>query len=178
MVAVSLIGAGEDAFERLFAEEYGRVASVALRITRDAAEAEDVAQEVFVRFARSRHAVDGARAWLYKAAVHAALNAVRSRRRRAARELRDGRLQQSLDANAQNAADPHRILERELQRAAVRAALLRLHPREAEILALRYAGFPYREIAEIIGVDVAQIGTRLARAERALKQELERETFG
>jgi RNA polymerase sigma factor (sigma-70 family) len=178
MVAVSLIGTGEDAFERLFAEEYTRVASVALRITRDAGEAEDVAQEVFVRFARSHRPPDGARAWLYKAAVHVALNAVRSRRRRAARELRDGRLRQSLDANAQAAADPHRILERQSEQAAVRAALLRLHPKDAEILALRYAGLPYREIAAVIGVDAAQIGTRLARAERAFKREIERETFG
>jgi DNA-directed RNA polymerase specialized sigma24 family protein len=60
----------------------------------------------------------------------------------------------------------------------LRAALLRLKPNEAAILAMRYGGLSYREIADAVRIDVAQIGTRLARAERALKQEIERETLG
>jgi RNA polymerase sigma-70 factor (ECF subfamily) len=174
VAATTLIDSAETAFERLFAQEYGRVASIAFRITRDAGEAEDVAQEVFVRFARlRREAADSARAWLYQAAVHTALNAVRTRRRRAQRELRVVRLQTPLEAGD---ADPARVVERRAQAAMVRAALLRVKPAEAEILALRYAGLSYREIAQIINVDIAQIGVRLARAERALKREIERET--
>lgn len=174
VAATTLIDSAEAAFERLFAQEYGRVSSIAFRITRDAAEAEDVAQEVFARFARANRPVgDSARAWLYQAAVHTALNAVRTRRRRAEREFRVLRLQTPLQGGD---ADPHRILERRADAAMVRAALLRVKPADAEILALRYAGLSYREIAQIVNVDDAQIGTRLARAERALKREIERET--
>lgn len=173
VAATTLIDSAESTFERLFAREYARVSSIAYRITRDAAEAEDVAQEVFARFARS-HAVehDGARAWLYQAAAHTALNAVRSRRRRTEREARVWGLERPLEHES---GDPHGIFERRAQNALVRAALLRIRPAEAEILALRYAGLSYREIADAMHIDAAQIGTRLARAERAFKREIERE---
>jgi RNA polymerase sigma factor (sigma-70 family) len=175
VAATTLIDSAEAAFERLFAQEYRRVASVAFRITRDADEAEDVAQEVFVRFARAKRRDDErARSWLYQAAVHTALNALRSRRRRAQREAREFRLQQPLDGGG----DPHEVAERRAQADMLRRALLRLQRRDAEILALRYGGLSYREIAGITGVDAAQIGTRLARAERALRREIERETLG
>lgn len=175
VAATTLIDSAQTAFERLFADEYRCLTSVAFRITRDADEAEDVAQEVFVRFARSSSRdFERARAWLYQAAVHIALNAIRSRRRRTQREAREYRLRRPLD----EAGDPQEVAERRAQAAMVRAALLRLHPREAELLALRYGGLSYREIAHVIGIDAAQIGTRLARAERALKREIERETFG
>lgn len=167
--------AGE-AFERFFAREYGRAVSVAFRVTRDAAEAEDVAQEVFTRCARSQRT--WTRAWVCTAVVHSALNAVRSRRRRALRERREFVLERTLAGHAEVSRDPQHIVESELAQAALRAALARLPRKDAGILALRYSGFSYREIADAMSVDAAQIGTRLARAERALKKEIERGTFG
>src|ERR1700716_2533631 len=75
------------AFEELFRTEYVRVVSVAHRVLADQAEAEDVAQDVFVSFYRA-HPADAsyAPAWLHAAAAHAALNALRGRDRRARRE--------------------------------------------------------------------------------------------
>lgn len=172
VAATTLFDPADAAFERLFTEEYHRLVCVAFRITRDPGEAEDVAQDVFVRFARTRRGGGGARAWLYRAAVHTALNAVRTRRRRAEREARSARLERPLE----DAADPLQAAERRAEAALLRSALLRLNPKDAEILALRYGGLAYREIAEVIGVGAAQIGTRLARAERALKREIERGT--
>jgi RNA polymerase sigma factor (sigma-70 family) len=170
VAATTTIDSAGGNFERLFAQEYRRVVSIAYRITADPAEAEDVAQDVFVRCGRSRLGdSERLRGWLYTAAVHLALNAVRARRRRALREVR-------YDA-PQSAADPADVVERNEQRALVRAALLRLNPRDAQMLALRYGGLSYREIAATLEIEAAQIGTRLARAERAFKREIERETF-
>ena len=178
VAATTLIDSAEPAFERLFEEEYGRVVSVAFRITRDAGLAEDVAQEVFTRFARSaRRDFAHAGSWLLRAAVHLALNAVRARRRRDERERREFRLRHALVVPAQAAADPQTILERDETAARIRSALLRLRRGDAQILALRYGGLSYAEIARVTGVDARQIGTKLARAERALKQEIERETL-
>lgn len=175
VAATSLIDSAAETFERLFVREYRRVAGVAFKITADAAEAEDIAQEAFVRCAR-RRALDAerAQAWVYRAAVHLALNAVRSRRRRIRREQRDYALGRSL----QSAADPQDVLEQDERRALARAALRRLKPRDAELLALRYGGLSYREIAAVLQIDAAQIGTRLARAERAFKKEIDREALG
>src|SRR5690349_10283036 len=119
-----------DAVERLFRDEYTRVVRVAYRVVGDPAEAEDVAQEVFVAFYRA-HAADApyAAAWLHRAAAHTALNAVRSRSRRTVREERD--------ASGRDAAvDPESAaLERERARE-VRAALARMSRSHAELLAL------------------------------------------
>src|SRR6266571_4596251 len=70
------------AFEGLFRAEYARVVGIAHRVLADQAEAEDVAQDVFISFYRG-HPADAAyaRAWLHAAAAHAALNALRGRDR-------------------------------------------------------------------------------------------------
>ena len=81
------------AFERLFTREYARVAAIAYRVLGDAAEAEDVAQDVFVSFYR-RHDPEASYApsWLYAAAAHGALNVVRGRARRERRRSEERRV--------------------------------------------------------------------------------------
>jgi|SRR5579883_647556 len=174
MVAATTLIDRDDGFERFFLDEYARVVSIAYRVTRDAAEAEDVAQEVFARTARSPRL--RAKGLLYTAAVHSALNLVRAKQRRTAREARRLRLERALEQGGGGQSDPQQVLERRMDVQAVRTALLRLPQRDAELLALRYSGMPYREIASTLNLDAAQIGTRLARAERALKKEIDRET--
>ncbi len=135
-----------------------------------------MAQDVFVQFARRRPCgLHAAKTWLYTAAVRAALNAVRARRRRAERQMREFRLSASLERSREGTGDPQEILERRQEALMLRAALARIGRSHAQILALRYGGLSYREIAEIAGVRADQVGTRLVRAERALKREIERE---
>jgi RNA polymerase sigma factor (sigma-70 family) len=155
-----------DPFDRLFLREYGRVVAIAQKVVDDRAEAEDVAQEVFWDLHRRRHTeAPYARAWLFKAAAHTALNRVRSRKRREKRELT------TLD-RATTSADPSQIVEREQEREEVRAALQRLPRKAASVLALRYSGLSYVEVAQALGVGTNQIGTLLRRAEQALRKEM------
>lgn len=154
------------AFEVLFRREYARVVAIAQRVVRDADEAEDVAQDVFVSFYRT-HPADApyAPAWLHAAAAHTALNWIRSRDRRAKRET----------ANAHErdvAVDPAQQAEASETRAEVRAALARLDERSASLLALRYGGLSYEEIAAALGLRRSSIGTFLARAEDAFRREV------
>src|SRR5258707_11145061 len=130
------------AFERLFRAEYARVVRVAYRVVGDRAEAEDVAQDVFVAFYRA-HPADAAyaAAWLHQAAAHAALNVIRARTRRVAREERDALARETL-ADPESAA-----LERERARE-VRAALARMPRAAATLPALRYSGLSYAERSE------------------------------
>ena len=160
----------EDAFERLFRAEYAKVAGIAGRILFDAHAAEDVAQDVFVSFHRL-HSPDSpfAAKWLYTAVAHAALNALRGRRRRERREFED-----AADARAIDRCDnPLASIESHERRVAVRRALGRINAKHATVLALRYAGLTYAEVANALGVDTGQIGTMLRRAEAALKKEFD-----
>jgi len=154
------------AFEQLFRAEYARVVRIAYRVTGDQGTAEDVAQDVFIAYYRSHPAdVPYAAPWLHRAAAHTALNAVRSRARRTAREERD-----ALDRDA--SADPEgAALERERARE-VRAALARMPRGPAELLALRYSGLSYAEVAAATGTKIDQVGTRLRRAHDAFRKEV------
>ena len=152
-------------FERLFRAEYGRVVAVANRVLADAAEAEDVAQEVFWDLHRRHpHGMPQAERWLHAATVHTALNRIRSRKRRERRE----RL-----AEPAQSADPeglHLVAE---DRRRVREALARLPEKKAAVLALRYSGLSYAEVASALRVSTGQVGTLLRRAEAALLKQLE-----
>src|SRR5437660_6808588 len=118
------------AFERLFRAEYARVVRVAFRVVADQDEAEDVAQEVFLSFYRAHPATaDYAAAWLHAAAAHTALNALRSRGRRATRE---GAQAIRYDAAS---PDPVEAVATAETRAEVRAILARLSDRDAALLA-------------------------------------------
>src|SRR5438045_8664415 len=132
------------AFESLFRAEYGRVVGIAQRVLGDQAEAEDVAQDVFVSFYRG-HPADApyARAWLHAAAAHAALNALRGRDRRSRREAAQA---MPLDTPAVD-DDPASIVAASETRDEVRAVLARLPERSAAMLALRYAGLSYADIS-------------------------------
>src|SRR6266542_658473 len=123
------MGAIAAAFEQLFRAEYATVERLAYRVDGDQGDAEDVAQDVFIAFYRS-HPADApyAAPWLRRAAAHTALNAIRSRSRRTAREERDATLRDAV-------ADPEgAALERERARE-VRAVLARIPRGSAELLA-------------------------------------------
>ena len=158
-------------FERLFMAEYGKVVAVANRVLADRTEAEDVAQEVFLDFHR-KHRADAsyAPAWLHRAAVHTALNRIRSRQRRQRRELAEAR-----DSHHE-VVDPQQVVEIEEDRRRVRRALSRLPTKAASVLALRYSGLSYVEVGSALGVGAGQVGTLLRRAEQALRKEMTRAT--
>lgn len=160
------------AFEALFRAEYHRVRAIAARTGLDLAQAEDVAQEVFAQFLR-RHRADApfAAAWVRRAAAHLALNAIRAQTRRGRRELRDSIASRSHDDAAAANSTPDRIIEAEEERREVRAVMSRLSTRHAAVLALRYSGMSYAEVAAAVGIPPAHVGTLLRRAEIAFKKE-------
>jgi len=161
-----------DPFERLFLQEYPKVVAIAYRVLADRPAAEDVAQEVFMKFHRS-HSPDSERAsgWLHAAAVHSALNVVRGERRRALRETAH-----ALDPVKTPVESPERLVEQLEQRRDVRRALSRLPQRTAALLMLRHSGLSYAEVATAMGIKVGNVGTLLRRAEDALRKEVSRAT--
>jgi RNA polymerase sigma factor (sigma-70 family) len=153
--------------EHVFRSSYPRVVAVAARVLGSRDEAEDVAQEVFLTFGRSSVPAAEALGWLSVAAVHTALNHLRSGRRRASREdaAGDGQAVFPDAADAVVARDEHRR---------VRAALARLPRKQAVALILRHSGLSYAEIAAALDLSPGSVGTTVRRAESALSKELNR----
>jgi RNA polymerase sigma-70 factor (ECF subfamily) len=166
-----------DSVAALFARHHGAVLRAAHRVTGSAADAEDVLQTVFMRLLR-RPAGPGddrldlsqsAAGYLHRAAVNAALDLLRSRRR--------SRLVAFGDVEREPVDDRHpdperRFGHRELGRR-LRAAMARLSPRQAEIFALRYLeGMGNLEIARLLGSSQTAIAVVLHRARRRLQREL------
>jgi RNA polymerase sigma factor (sigma-70 family) len=153
--------------EQVFRAAYPRVVRVAARVLGSRDEAEDVAQEVFLAFARSSVPAGPALGWLSVAAAHTALNHLRSGRRRASREEAAG----DGDAVAPDIADAVVTLD---ERRRVRAALARLPRRQAVALVLRHSGLSYAEVAAALDLSPGSVGTTVRRAESALRKELNR----
>jgi RNA polymerase sigma factor (sigma-70 family) len=173
---LGLAVAPADRFEILFITHYPRVVAIARRIVGEGHLAEDVAQDVFASFYNRSHPLNADRAagWLYTAAAHTALNVVRGNRRRARREVVDAGAGASLDNAAVHEFDPEHQLEARELRDQVRTALRSLSTKHSTILALRYGGLTYAEVAAALDIGINQVGTLLARAEAAFKREITR----
>lgn len=160
----------EAAFEEIFRRYYATVYTVLLRITGSPEEAEDLAQEVFLRLYErplAADAGDNIGGWLYRVASNSGFNAVRSRRRLRHRLLRWARLERPVAKSASSVASE---VERSADAEAVRQTLAKLSERDRTALVLRHSGVSYAEIAEALGVKTNAVGTILVRAERALRK--------
>lgn len=155
-------------FDEVFMAQWAKVVRIAQRVLGPGSAAEDVAQDAFLSYYRRFGDATPERPgpWLYAAATHGALNALRAQRRRDRREAEDGL------EHRQTAPDPAaQVVAREAGEE-LRDAMRRLRPTSAAILALRYAGLHYHEIAETLDIPLDQVGTRLRRAEIALRKEI------
>ncbi|MDA8189792.1 MAG: sigma-70 family RNA polymerase sigma factor [Dehalococcoidales bacterium] len=160
----------EQRFEALFHQHYCGIVSLLYRLLGTTEEAEELAQEAFLRLARDPviwRPGDEPLPWLRRVALNLGYNALRSRHREMDRLQRNARLEEPLESALPS--DPETSALRIEERAQVRQALARLSPRYQACLLLRHSGLSYREIASAIGVAPGSVGTLLARAEEAFR---------
>jgi RNA polymerase sigma factor (sigma-70 family) len=150
-------------FERLVTAYQPVIFRAAYLILRDRSEAEDVAQETFVRAYRAMQRTDpgdGVRAWLYRIAVNTALNEVRRRKRQSAAYTR---------AAESDAAAPFDTETRSV----VADAIDRLPERLRIAVICRYfLDLSERETAAALGVRPGTVKSRLHLARKALETDL------
>jgi RNA polymerase sigma-70 factor, ECF subfamily len=159
--------------EAIFVQHHKAVFRAAYRITGNAMDAEDVLQTVFMRLLRREEAIDlsqSAASYLHRAAVNAALDLLRARRRARAVALDD--VADGLTDDRQ--AGPERLSNSlELGRH-LRVALTQLPPRQAEIFTLRYLeGMGNLDIARLLGASQTSVAVVLHRARHRLQRELQ-----
>jgi RNA polymerase sigma-70 factor, ECF subfamily len=151
--------------ETVFDSHYKRIARIVGRIIGDPSRAEDLAVEAFWRLWRTPLAQgDNAGGWLYRTAVRLAIDELRMRARQA-------RYEPLLNFFSPSPRTPHDLLFTDLQQAQVRAVLASLRPTDAELLLLRSDGLPYDELAAVLSLNPASVGTLLSRAKAAFRKE-------
>ncbi len=156
----------EPAFEALYQQHHRRVYGVLFRLLGDRTDAEDVAQQVFLKLYHSwqHHLFDEAKVvgWLYRVAVNEGYNALRSQKRRNAWYEKFDRLWPF----SRSAPDPARLVEGEEAQAQVRQILAGMKPCDAKLLLLRHSGLSYRELATALEIPPGSIGPMLTQARR------------
>lgn len=149
------------ALGELFVEHGDRVYRTALRLTGNGSDAEDITQELFVRLPAALRGFTGGQAsfasWIRRVAVRQALMQLRGARRR--REV-------SVDGVASLVARTDEALER----LTIEAALARISGEHRTVFLLKEVeGLDHAEIAELLGISIANSQVRLHRARRELR---------
>jgi RNA polymerase sigma-70 factor (ECF subfamily) len=173
-----LAGRGDHSAFRALVDKYqAPLTNFLSRAVLDQAEAEDLAQDVFVRIyqASGRYRPDAKfSTWLYRVATNVALNALKSRRRRPTSSL--DALEERGGANQMPAPAvnrPDRELEREETIRAVDRALRQLSERQRMAVVLqRFEGLSYEEIGQALSMSVEAVDSMLRRAKAALRDAL------
>ena len=134
----------EDAFRALVTRYKSRIYGLAIRMTADADDAEDIVQETFLRAFHHLENLDparGARFWLYKVATNLALNQLRAKRRR----WRSHRVLAEMHVRKKPTGD---VLLREQ----IKQAMGRLKPGwRAAVTLVWIQGLTHREAGEVLG---------------------------
>jgi len=171
-------GGDAESFDILLRRYRMPLVSFLVRMVRDQALAEDLAQEVFLRVYQSRHRYQPeARftTWLYRIATNLALNAIRDRKPVAApieseegeRESETARLPDGRPTAEQQMMESDRAR-------IIREALGQLPENQrAAVILHKYQNVDYRQISKILGVSESAVKSLLFRAYESLRARLE-----
>jgi RNA polymerase sigma-70 factor, ECF subfamily len=168
----------EDRFREQVLSELEVLYRVARRLTRTATEAEDLVQDALLRAYRGFDGFDGRypRAWLLTILRNTHVNRLRKRQP----DLLDDEVAQRLPARGADGRQDgtsERALHDEFD-PLVRDALAGLSANHRAVIALvDLDGLSYQEAAEVIGVPVGTVMSRLHRARRKVRAQLERSGF-
>ena len=165
------------AFGELVTRYMRRAYYAALGLVGSHEDALDLSQEAFARAFRARANLDPDLpfyGYLYQIVRRLCFNFLRDSRTRRVRMQEATPWLMNQAGGKAAAADPARAAERSELCALVQAAIERLPEREREVLVLKeFEGLRYREIAELLGIPIGTVMSRLYTARRDLAAELE-----
>jgi RNA polymerase sigma-70 factor (ECF subfamily) len=174
------------AFDELIGRHSGRMFQLAFGLLGNRQDAEEVVQDTFVRAYRNLAGFRGEASfstWLYRIATNLARNKYQWNRRRGAEvnfslsamspNMEDQGHQEDM-APPDESMGPDRIIEQGELAGSIAAAVNRLPEALREVMVLRHVeDLPYERIAEICGVRLGTVKSRLSRAREMVKQWLE-----
>ena len=166
------------AFDQLVLRYQHKVLKLVMRYMRNHAEAEDIAQEAFLKAYRAIHSFRGDSAfytWIYRIAINTAKNALVAAKRRpldSDLDLQDPE-QNERNGRLRDEATPESLLLTDEIRQTVDAAIGALPEDLRRAVVLReYEGLSYEEIAAVMGCPVGTVRSRIFRAREAIDRQL------
>src|SRR6267142_5912699 len=173
----------ERSFELLLQRYRTPLVNFLYRMVRSREQAEDLAQEVFIRVYRAREEyVPSAKftTWLFRIATNLALNSLRDHRHQKLEMSIDATLSTDAedgDERTFEVADKHPTIEQELveaeRRKVIRRAIEKLPEKQrAAVLLHKYQELDYAEIAKILSCSESALKSLLFRAYESLRVEL------
>jgi len=180
---VQRLRANDDAaYDELVRVYNASIFHVAYRMLGDSGDASDVVQEIFLKVFRNINGFKGEsslKTWIFRIAFSEILNRLRWWKRRYRHATVSLDEDQNGNGHGYRLSDatpgPEQILQSKEQEQAIQQALKKLSSDHRSIIILRdIEGFSYGEIAEVLGVSIGTVKSRLARARADLKKSLMR----
>lgn len=170
-----------DAFEQLISPYMTKVYNIALGILGSVADADDAAQDAFIKAYRYIRGFEGNSSfytWLYKIVYNCCLDAVRKKKRRPFGFLSGNKVTYK-DGNEtekeiiDTSPLPEEIFIRRETQEQIRLAISRLDENYSSIIILRdIEGLSYDDISKILGISLGTVKSRLSRARENLKNKI------
>jgi RNA polymerase sigma-70 factor (ECF subfamily) len=164
------------AFEELVRRYRPRIFALALHLTGSPSDADDITQDAFIRAYAKIHDFEGRSeffTWLYRIALHRALNGRRDRKRRRTVGLDDPRVAAAVEVDAPG--DPRRALELSESYAQLLAAFDELSPLlRTTVVLTTLQGFSHKEAAVVLDTTEGTVAWRVHEARRLLRRSIER----
>lgn len=180
-LVAELQAGSEEAFTYLLAVYQNPVFNLISHIVEDGTDAADVLQEVFIKIFKGIkrfHGWSSLKTWIYRIAVHEALNHRRGWLRRHVREpisvedSQDDSVMAFSQAQAQ-VETPYEALEQSERQELLRRALSSLAQPYRTVVVLReIEGLSYDEIAQVLGLSEGTVKSRLMRGRGLLREKL------
>lgn len=168
----------ESAFNRLIEENQKKVYRIALSLVKNPTDAEDIAQETFIRVYTSIRNFKGNSSlstWIYKIAYNLSLDFIKrnNKKLKTTKTLDDPEDTEIISLTGDNFL-PEKEFENKQLKAAIDSALKELPEEQRTLIELKdIHGFSYEEITEITGLKDGTMKSRLNRARAALRKSLQ-----
>lgn len=167
------------AFDLLVIKYQKRIIALSYRFVNDPMEAQDIAQEAFIKAFRAAPDFRGDSAfytWLYRITINTAKNYLQSRGRRAPLHDMDVDNEEQFvaDQNLENNASPEALMQRDQLKSVIFSCMEKLPDELQQAIRLREIdGMSYEDIAIAMGCPVGTVRSRIFRAREAIDKHIQ-----